>query len=273
MPELPEVETTRLGLLPLMKGQYIEQIVLHRTRLRYDIPEDLTHKITGQKILDIKRRAKYLLFEFDQGVMLSHLGMSGVWHWVDSRHAPLQKHNHVELLFDHGVARYCDPRRFGCLLWLDQDQVSTHPILKNLGAEPLSDDFSAYQIYQETQHKSVSIKQLLLSGQTVVGVGNIYASESLFLAGILPSRPAKSLSFSECSALTTAIVHVLNKAILAGGSTIANFMNVNGASGYFQNEYNVYQRAGQTCLHCKENLIVTHKQQQRSSFYCLRCQS
>jgi formamidopyrimidine-DNA glycosylase len=271
MPELPEIETTRLGLLPLIKGQTVERLVLHRNRLRYDIPSELAQRIAGKKILDIKRRAKYLLFEFDQGVMLSHLGMSGVWRWIDHLDSPLQKHDHVELLFKHSVARYNDPRRFGCLLWVEQAQLTTHPVLINLGVEPLSNDFSAQILHQYVQQKNGSIKQLLLSGHCVVGVGNIYACESLFLAGILPTRPAASLSLAECDALVIAIVHVLKKAIAAGGSSISDFKNVNGQSGYFQNEYHVYQRAGEHCLHCTQ-LIFKQKQQQRSSFFCLNCQ-
>lgn len=271
MPELPEVETSRLGLLPFMKGQTIGRLVLHRNRLRYDIPSELAQRVAGKKIIDIKRRAKYLLFEFEQGVMLSHFGMSGVWRWIDHLDSPLQKHDHVELLFAHGVARYNDPRRFGCLLWIDQAQLATHPILINLGVEPLSTDFSAQFLYQYVQQKNTTIKQLLLSGHCVVGVGNIYACESLFLAGILPTRLATSLTLAECEALVIAIVHVLKKAIAAGGSSISDFKNVNGQSGYFQNEYHVYQRAGAACLHCGRQ-VIKQKQQQRSSFYCLNCQ-
>jgi formamidopyrimidine-DNA glycosylase len=269
MPELPEVETTRRGLAPHLEGTTITGIVIRNARLRWPIPEDMP--LPGQAVLALERRAKYLLLRCGKGTLILHLGMSGSLRIlpVDT---PAEKHDHFELILDNGkLMRLRDPRRFGAVLWCEGD-AHTHPLLSGLGPEPLeSGGFDARYLYQTTRRRNVAIKQFIMDNHVVVGVGNIYASEALFSAGIKPQLKAGALSLARCTKLVAAIRATLSDAIIAGGSTLRDFVNASGNPGYFQQQLQVYGRAGEPCRRCAAP-IKQIKQGQRSSFYCECCQ-
>jgi formamidopyrimidine-DNA glycosylase len=274
MPELPEVEITRLGLLPHLIGQRIRGVVVRNARLRWPIPESLPERLTGCVIGEIARRGKYLLFdcrkEESSGHLLIHLGMSGSLRAITA-HIPPGKHDHVDILLENGVcARLTDPRRFGAMLWIEGDELS-HPLLDKLGVEPLSRDFSGAYLYQSSRGRMVTVKQLLMDGRIVTGVGNIYANEALFHAGIHPGRVAGKVSLQRYERLALAVRDTLKRALGAGGSSIRNFVGSDGKAGHFQLDYRVYGRENLACRRCKARIRML-RQGQRSSFYCPVCQ-
>jgi formamidopyrimidine-DNA glycosylase len=276
MPELPEVEVTRLGVAPHLEGRVVEDVVLRRADLRWPFPERLGELLAGQKIIKTGRRGKYLLVEFAHGTLIIHLGMSGHLRVLPPGVEP-KKHDHFDLIVrgPQGlqVLRMHDPRRFGAVLWhgVDDGELEQHILLRGLGVEPLGDGFSGALLHKETRKRSAPIKQVLLAGDIVVGVGNIYACESLFRAGINPKTPAARISRARYDRLAVAIREILAAAIVQGGSTLRDFIAVNGQSGYFQQTYFVYDRAGVPCRNCGTP-IRQIKQGQRSTFYCVNCQ-
>ena len=272
MPELPEVETTRRGILSGLSNRRVRAIVVRESRLRWPIPADLPEKLGGQHILDIDRRGKYLLFRFRHGTLLVHLGMSGSLRFVTSADQAPGKHDHVDLLIEGGrTLRYHDPRRFGAFLWLE-GEVSAHPLLRDLGPEPLQQDFHGEYLYAASLGRKVPVKQFLMDGHVVVGVGNIYASESLFRAGINPGRMAGRISLERYRSLAEVTRQVLTEAIDQGGTTLRDYVNSSGDAGYFSLKLYVYGRTGQPCAACGAPIKVI-RIGQRSTFYCPRCQS
>lgn len=272
MPELPEVETTRQGVSPFLKGAKITQVTIRQFSLRWPIEPKLANILTGQTISQIQRRAKYLLLQCDTGTLIIHLGMSGRLRILDvDNKDELQKHDHVDIELDNGyLLRYTDPRRFGAILWTN-DLIEQHPLLINLGPEPLTEDFTAQYLYKQSQSRRCSIKTLIMNGKIVVGVGNIYANEALFLAGIHPKTVAQQLTLEDHVALVNAIKTVLTQAISAGGTTLKDFRKSDGKPGYFAQKLNVYGRVGEACPHCKST-IQHYKETQRATFYCPLCQ-
>lgn len=270
MPELPEVETTRLGLLPL-EGQTVASVEIRFPTLRWPIPEHLSQSLAGHQLLNIQRRAKYLLCQFKHGVLLLHLGMSGRLCLLDD-HYPPEKHDHFDVVFSNGhVMRLHDPRRFGAVLWLDKDEVDTHALLANLGPEPLSGAFNADYLFAQLQRKKKAIKTAIMDSQLVVGVGNIYAAESLFRARIHPETQANALSKAQCQRLVETIKQTLEAALAAGGSSLRDFFGADGNPGYFQQTYYVYGRTGEPCRECGD-LVRCIRLGQRSTFFCEQCQ-
>lgn len=269
MPELPEVETTCRGIAPQLNGATIHGVTVREARLRWPIPPDLAANLIGRTVRQVSRRAKYLLVDFDHGTLILHLGMSGSLRLVSPDTAP-EKHDHVDIHLGHIVLRYRDPRRFGAILW-QQGPVDAHPLLARMGPEPLSADFDGHILHQAISRRGSAIKLAIMDNHVVVGVGNIYANESLFYAGIHPARAANSLSLSECTTLAAEIKTILARAIEAGGSTLRDFMDAKGKPGYFQQSYMVYGRREQPCLRCGSP-IREIRQGQRSSCFCPHCQ-
>ncbi len=270
MPELPEVETTRRGLAPHLEGQVIEAVIIRHPKLRWPVPKQLKTLLPGKRIRQIQRRGKYLLFDTEAGWLIVHLGMSGSLRVVPAE-TPPDKHDHFDLVLRSGHAmRLRDPRRFGAVLWAGE-QVMQHKLLAVLGMEPLSDDFSADKLYQATRGRSAAIKLVLMDSHLVAGVGNIYANEALFAAGINPKTPAQRLSLARLQRLVAAVNETLARAIRAGGSSLRDFVKADGEPGYFQQEYAVYGRTGEPCPRCGRP-IKQIRQGQRSTFYCAACQ-
>ncbi len=272
MPELPEVEVVRIGISPYVTDQIVKGAVVRRPNLRWPIPADLTRLIAGQRVLGTARRSKYLILEFAPGWLLIHLGMSGVLQWLPSNH-PLRTHDHVDILFTQGLLRLNDPRRFGAVLWHPRTEgdIAEHSLIANLGIEPFDLAFNGEHMYRLSRGRSMAIKPLLLSGTLVVGVGNIYASESLFKAGISPKRAAGKITKASYERLAVVIQKTLAQAIEAGGSTLRDFRGASGDSGYFQVNHLVYDKAGKPCPQCATP--ITHLvQAQRSTYFCKRCQ-
>jgi formamidopyrimidine-DNA glycosylase len=271
MPELPEVEITRLGLEPLINYK-VSEVVIRNSSLRWPVNKSLQKILVGMKLISLKRRGKYILAEFPNGTLIIHLGMSGHL-CIVSKDRKIKKHDHVDIIFDneeHKIVRYNDPRRFGCILWTDDNPLN-HKLIKHLGPEPLTNDFDDDYLFQKLRKKTVSIKNTIMNSHVVVGVGNIYASEALFHAKIKPQREAHTLTMAEANNLVTSIKDTIKDAILKGGSSINNFFDVNGKNGHFQNEHQVYGRKGKPCMLCK-SLIQQIILGQRSSFYCKNCQ-
>lgn len=269
MPELPEVETTMRGIAPHMQNQQIDHIVIRDRRLRWPIPADIS-LAEKQTVTGLRRRGKYLLIDLQQGGLIIHLGMSGSLRVLNEPRTA-DKHDHFDIELGNGVCiRYNDPRRFGAFLWA-QDNADQHPLLAQLGPEPLSDGFTADYLYQQSRGRKVAIKNFVMNGQVVVGVGNIYASEALFMAGIHPSRSAGRVSLIRYQGLVEAIRDVLGRAIERGGTTLRDFVNSDGAPGYFAQELLVYDRANSDCFQCG-NPIQQKVIGQRSSYYCRVCQ-
>jgi len=268
MPELPEVEVSRMGITPHLVGQTIAQMTFRTPKLRWDIPQELK-KLEGQVIRNISRRAKYLLIETDVGCAIVHLGMSGSLRVLDANMAP-QKHDHVDLKLTNGkILRYNDPRRFGAWLWTEDGE---HKVLGNMGPEPLTDAFNAEYIEAKALNKRLAVKQFIMDNKVVVGVGNIYANESLFSSRIHPTRSAGSLSSSDWQRLVHEIKQVLAIAIKQGGTTLKDFAQADGKPGYFAQELQVYSKADQPCPVCGE-LIEELKIGQRNTFFCSQCQN
>lgn len=271
MPELPEVETTRRGIEPYVKGCRVRECRVHEPRLRWPVPADLAEKLRGAKILAAKRRAKYLLLPLDTGATLMlHLGMSGNLRVLPAD-APRLKHDHLELLLDDGaLLRFNDPRRFGSLHLLEGDPAQ-HPLLRELGPEPLDEAFDGEYLWSVTRGRRVAIKPCIMNGHVVVGVGNIYASEALFKAGIRPARQARNLRREEAVQLVRAIKQVLGKAIEVGGTTLRDYVGVDGNPGYFRQRLYVYERADEPCRRCGTP-IRRRIQAQRATYWCAECQ-
>ncbi|MEO5961867.1 MAG: bifunctional DNA-formamidopyrimidine glycosylase/DNA-(apurinic or apyrimidinic site) lyase [Thermomonas sp.] len=269
MPELPEVETTRRGLLPHVEGQRVSSVLLRRPDLRWPIPPEVASLLPGQRIVSIRRRAKYLLLDTAVGSALLHLGMSGSLRVLPSDTA-VRTHDHVDInLGNQRVIRFNDPRRFGCLLWQPADEV--HPLLARLGPEPLSEEFDGDSLFARSRGRSAPIKSFLMDQAVVVGVGNIYAAEALFIAGISPMRAAGSISRRRYQALADAVKTILAHAIERGGTTLRDFISPDGAPGYFEQELLVYGRGGLPCKHCGRVLKQANIGQ-RASVWCAHCQ-
>jgi formamidopyrimidine-DNA glycosylase len=285
MPELPEVEITRRGLAEHLLGASIVQVIIRNGKLRWPVPANLTDILSGQTVLSLKRRGKYLLMTCGHGTVILHLGMSGSLRILASRLLKNQadetpqnlhfespaKHDHVDIILNNGkLIRLRDPRRFGAILWHEGDP-QRHPLLASLGPEPLEEDFNSTYLYQVSRGRHVSIKQFIMDNHIVVGVGNIYANESLFRCNINPQLATGNLKPVQCEKLVAEIRNTLNAAIHKGGSSLRDFVHSDGSSGYFQQEYFVYGRAGKPCRQCG-SYIIQIKQGQRSSFYCSTCQ-
>ena len=269
MPELPEVETTRLGLLSL-QGQTITAVTIRHPMLRWPIPAQLAAILPGQRLQALTRRAKYILAECDGGTLLLHLGMSGRLCLL-SQDEVAGKHDHFDIHFSDGrVLRLRDPRRFGAVLWTEDDPAR-HALLSSLGPEPLEDAFDGTWLYRNLRTRSAPIKNALMDSRLVVGVGNIYASESLFRARIDPRKPAHKLSQADCDRVVHEIKSTLHDALQAGGSSLRDFFGADGNPGYFQQNYFVYGRSGEACRVCT-GPITTIRLGQRSTFYCATCQ-
>lgn len=272
MPELPEVEVTRRGVAPHLEGKTVSAVVMRHSGLRWPFPAGLAQLLNGRVIRSTGRRGKYLLIRFDHGTLIVHLGMSGHLRILPLNIAP-QRHDHFDLVVGTQIMRMTDPRRFGAVLWHDahDGDIEEHRLLRGLGIEPLGDTFSAAVLYRGTRNRSAPIKQVLLAGDIVVGVGNIYACESLFKAGINPKTAAGKISMPRYERLAAAIRETLVAAIEQGGSSLRDFIAVNGQSGYFQQSYFVYNRTGLACRICTTP-IRQIRQAQRSTFYCVSCQ-
>ena len=276
MPELPEVEVTRLGIQPHLEGERITDAHIIDGRLRWPVPRNLRAILLGQTLHGIERRGKYLLLQMDQGYLLIHLGMTGVLRVLPVKE-PLKPHDRVVVVFGKRSLRLHDPRKFGAVLWHPNKSgpIENHPLLLKLGTEPFSADFAnergAAVLYRCSRGRSVAVKSFLLAGQAVVGVGNIYCSESLFEAGIHPAKQTGKLTKPQCARLASAVRMVLKKAIAAGGSTLRDFVDSEGKQGYFMMESKVYDRRGEPCRVCKTPIrqIV---QGQRSTYFCPVCQ-
>jgi formamidopyrimidine-DNA glycosylase len=270
VPELPEVETTKRGLKPLIVNRKVLSAHIYKKKLRWEIPSHLIETLKQKTIHNISRRAKYLIIELDDGQLVIHLGMSGSMSVVQSTE-PLKKHHHFELKLDNLTSiRFHDPRRFGSILWQDND--SQLKLLVNLGPEPLSYDFNNDVLYNASIGKSTSIKSFIMDSKVVVGVGNIYASESLFLAGISPKRISGKTSKSRYQTLTQSIKKILADAINNGGTTLNDFSNVDGSPGYFSQALSVYDRENKSCIRC-DGKIKRIIQNQRATYYCPKCQN
>jgi len=269
MPELPEVETTRRGIAPHLIGQRVSRVLVRERRLRWPIPEDLDVRLSGQRIEAVERRAKYLLIKAETGTLISHLGMSGNLRLVEAG-LPAAKHEHVDIELESGLSlRYTDPRRFGALLW--SELPLEHELLARLGPEPLTELFDGERLYQLSRGKAVAVKPFIMDNAVVVGVGNIYATEALFAAGIDPRRAAGTVSRARYLRLAQEIKRVLAHAIERGGTTLRDFIGGDGQPGYFQQELFAYGRGGQFCKVCGSTLREV-KLGQRASVYCPKCQ-
>ena len=266
MPELPEVETTKTSLLPLLE-QTVLNVEVRQSSLRWPIPDNI-QKLKGQKLLQLTRRSKYILAEFEQDSMLWHLGMSGSFRLCE-KNTELRKHDHLIIQFEDIELRYHDPRRFGCILWLDQN--SQTKLIDTLGPEPLSDAFNAEYLFEKFRKKNVAAKVAIMDNHIVVGVGNIYATESLFNLGIHPAQPASSLTRTQIEKLVIEIKRILKRAIDLGGSTLRDYTNAMGENGYFQQTLLAYGRAGEMCVNC-ETTLQNLKLGQRASVFCPECQ-
>ncbi|MBV4414249.1 bifunctional DNA-formamidopyrimidine glycosylase/DNA-(apurinic or apyrimidinic site) lyase [Enterobacteriaceae bacterium YMB-R22] len=268
MPELPEVETSRRGIEPHLVGATILHAVVRNGRLRWPVSDEI-HALSDQPVLSVRRRAKYLLLELPAGWIIIHLGMSGSLRILPAE-LPPQKHDHLDLVMSNGkILRYTDPRRFGAWLWTKA--LEGHSVLAHLGPEPLSDEFSGTWLYEKSKRKKTAIKPWLMDNKLVVGVGNIYASESLFAAGIHPDRLASSLSVEECCRLAQSIKAVLLRSIEQGGTTLRDFLQSDGKPGYFAQELQVYGREKEPCRVCGTP-VSAGKHGQRSTYWCRHCQ-
>ncbi|MFV2029001.1 bifunctional DNA-formamidopyrimidine glycosylase/DNA-(apurinic or apyrimidinic site) lyase [Neisseria sp. S1] len=274
MPELPEVETTLRGISPHINNQTVAAATIRQNKLRWPVPDHLGDTLQNQTVRACNRRAKYLLVQFDTGILLIHLGMSGslrIFTEGDPHIEQPGKHDHIDFTFANGtVLRYHDPRRFGAVLWF-AGAPEHHPLLTGLGPEPLEAEFNTDYLYRKLHSQKRAVKLALMDNAVVVGVGNIYANESLFKAGISPKRPANKITKKESERLTEAIRTILQRAIETGGSTLRDFVNSDGQCGYFQQEYNVYGRHNQPCRQCGSP-IQKETIGQRGTFYCTHCQ-
>ena len=270
MPELPEIEITRTGIAPTIAGRAVTSVVVRNPNLRWPVPRRLRTLISGRTIRSVQRRAKYILLDLVDGWLILHLGMSGSLRLVDA-HAPANPHEHVDLVFGDVALRLRDPRRFGAVLWWPRKDVLSHPLLAHLGVEPLGAEFSGELLHRVSRSRRLAVKQFLMDHTIVVGIGNIYANESLFRAGILPRTPAGKVSRSRFERLAKEVRETLRDALNAGGSSLRDFVHSDGASGYFQQQYFVYGRTGEPCRICRRPIRVV-RLGQRSTFFCPGCQ-
>lgn len=270
MPELPEVETSVRGVSPYLTGQKIKQIVIRQPKLRWEISPELS-QLQGARISAVDRRAKYLIFRTDKGDILVHLGMSGSLGILNEcQHQPAGKHDHVDLITEDGtILRYNDPRKFGAWLWAEK--AEQHELIARLGPEPLSEAFTSGYLFAKSRKKTVAVKNFIMSNDVVVGVGNIYACESLFMAGIHPELAAQNLTEKQCERLVKVIKEVLTKAIIQGGTTLKDFIQPDGKPGYFAQVLQVYGRKGEECNDCGA-VIEAKFIGQRNSYFCPKCQ-
>jgi len=269
MPELPEVETTLRGIRPWLEGRRLQAVTVRDHRLRWPVPPEV-QRAAGAQLMRLRRRAKYLLLETDAGGdLLIHLGMSGSLRVITDGAAP-RTHDHVDLVTREAVIRYNDPRRFGAFLWVTPPREE-HALLSHLGPEPLGEAFSGRGLYERSRGRRLAVKNFIMDGRVVVGVGNIYASEALFMAGIHPHRPAGRIALARYEGLASAIRDVLGRSIAQGGTTLRDYVNTEGAPGYFALDLLVYGREGKPCFQCG-GAIRQRVIGQRSSFYCPRCQ-
>lgn len=269
MPELPEVETIRRGIAPHLVGRRVQSVTLRRRDLRWPIPDEISDRLPGQTINAVRRRAKYLLLDTAVGTVLLHLGMSGSLRVLDGNVA-IQRHDHLDVLLDSGqVLRFTDPRRFGCMLWQALDQV--HPLLATLGPEPLTDAFNGEHLFALSRGRRAPIKTFLMDQSVVVGIGNIYAAEALFAAGIDPRRAAGRIARQRYLALARGVREILQRAIRRGGTTLRDFVGPDGVPGYFLQDLLVYGREGLPCRRCG-SVLRSLRLGQRASVYCPRCQ-
>ncbi|MGR8981395.1 MAG: bifunctional DNA-formamidopyrimidine glycosylase/DNA-(apurinic or apyrimidinic site) lyase [Gammaproteobacteria bacterium] len=270
MPELPEVETTRRGITPYIEGKRIREVIIRQPVLRWPVTDGIDKQLAGLLVESTSRRGKYLLLKTSCGTVIMHLGMSGSLRIVPYG-SPPGKHDHIDFIFeDHTDLRLNDPRRFGSVLWTTAP-ASEHPLLKNLGLEPLSADFNGEYLYAVSRNRTAPVKTLIMDSHIVVGVGNIYANEALFLAGIKPSRQSGTIALSRYRKLAESIRFVLERSIEQGGTTLRNFVNESGKPGYFKQQLAVYGRGGQTCNRCRRPLIEA-RISNRSTVYCKHCQ-
>ncbi|WP_283788712.1 bifunctional DNA-formamidopyrimidine glycosylase/DNA-(apurinic or apyrimidinic site) lyase [Bermanella sp. WJH001] len=275
MPELPEVETTCRGIAPHIEGKAIAKLVVRQPQLRWPIPDDLAKLVKGQTILAVRRRAKYILLDIGKskikGTIIIHLGMSGSLRVVKGQAPEPQKHEHFDLVFSNDLLlRFTDPRRFGACLWQDVDS-NDNKWLDHLGPEPLSDEFNGEYLFNKSRKRTSAVKTFIMDQKIVVGVGNIYASESLFLSGISPTKAAGKISKAKYEVFAEQIKQVLTKAIAQGGTTLKDFVGSDGKPGYFAQQLHVYGRKDEPCSQC-EAPIKQITQGQRSTFYCTNCQ-
>lgn len=270
MPELPEVETVTCGIAPLITDQIISGLILRVPRLRLPLDQHWCRQLPGQRITLVERRAKYVLIHTDRGGLIIHLGMTGVLRIVEAKTTP-EKHDHVDLIFAGGTClRMTDPRRFGCFLCTSQPPTE-HSLLAGLGPEPFADTFSGEYLYRQSRRRKTAVKPFIMDQRIVVGVGNIYANEALYRAGIHPARPAGQIALRRYVLLAEVTQEVLTEAIAAGGTTISDFRTSEGRPGYFSQQLQVYDRAGQPCSGC-DTALVHKRLGQRSTYFCPRCQ-
>ena len=269
MPELPEVEITKFGIAPHITQRTIEGMIVRNPKLRWPIPSRLATQMVGRKVVEVTRRAKYLMLDTGSGSLIVHLGMTGSLRILTHNATPNQ-HDHVDILFDNDVClRYRDPRRFGCILW--SRHPLRHRLLRNLGPEPLSDAFNGAFLYHAARRRPGPVKGMLMSSSVVSGIGNIYANEALFAAGIHPARCANRISIHRYHRLASEIKHLLRGAIEAGGTTLRDFRKADGKPGFFRFSLKIYGREGEPCPGCGRT-IRRGTTQQRSNFYCSQCQ-
>lgn len=270
MPELPEVETTRRGLMPHLVGRRVRGAIVRNPNLRWPVPPDLARRLAGEEVRDIRRRGKYLLIDFRRGHLLVHLGMSGRLSLV-ADDAPALRHDHVDLQLEgHQALRLTDPRRFGAMLWL-AEPAEQHVLLSGLGLEPFDAAFTGEALRDRARGRRVAVKQFLMNGRIVVGVGNIYASEALWRAKIHPLRSVSRISLPAWNRLAASVRETLERALSAGGSTLRDFAAVDGRAGRYQKRHSVYGREGKPCPRCGTKIRAI-RQGQRSTFFCPRCQ-
>lgn len=270
MPELPEVETTRRGIAPHICGHRIRRVVIRQSRLRWPVPGDLPSILKGRKLLSVDRRGKYLLFNFHHGTLIMHLGMSGSLRILAPQTGP-QKHDHIDLLLSNDlILRFRDPRRFGAVLWTDRPAMD-HPLLATLGPEPLDEPFNGDYLHAQGKARRTTIKQLIMDSKTLVGVGNIYANESLFRAAIHPARPCDRISRQRYHRLAEEIRQVLMEAIAQGGTTLRDFLQEDGKPGYFAQSLKIYGKSAEPCPRCGQGIRI-RTIAQRSTYFCPGCQ-
>ncbi|MDP3559666.1 MAG: bifunctional DNA-formamidopyrimidine glycosylase/DNA-(apurinic or apyrimidinic site) lyase [Legionellaceae bacterium] len=270
MPELPEVETIMRGLTPHLEGAIIQDVIIRHPQLRWPIPQNLKSHLNQQKIIQLSRRGKYLLIHIARGTLIVHLGMSGSLR-ILKHHTSPTRHDHVDIIFsDHFLLRYHDPRRFGAVLWTEDDPYM-HPLLKNMGIEPLDPQFTGQYLKNTTLKRHVAIKPFIMNSKIVTGIGNIYAAEALFLANIHPLTRSSLLTQTQCERLVDAIQKILKAAIAQGGTTLKDFVNSDGKPGYFSQKLHVYGRGGLPCTVCATPL-QSIQLGQRSTVFCAHCQ-
>lgn len=270
MPELPEVETIMRGLRPQLENAVVEDVIIRHHQLRWPIPSNLKRHLSHQKIVELSRRGKYLLIQVTTGTLLIHLGMSGSLRLLQQSALPA-RHDHLDIILSNNtLLRYNDPRRFGAILWTRDDPLF-HPLLKSMGTEPLESTFTGLYLHQKALNRRVSIKPFIMDGKIVTGIGNIYAAEALFLAKIHPTTPAGLMTLQDCERLVASIKHILQAAILQGGTTLKDYVNSEGKPGYFSQKLHVYGRANLPCIVCEQPLCSIQLGQ-RSTVFCRFCQ-